>query len=470
MRLAISTISLLAVTYAIPVIISEERINAILEKLRRAHAIGEFAVNTPTGIYPIKDINKDNLREIFNFAQAGTKDEEVDLEDHKAVPDGNLDGEPFTVEKDHSEMAATLKNKESKDKPSMDSMKAKATKTIKVKPAEEDKTKSSGATGSKLANAEKTKPSKTTEAPLAQADKEESTEMTEAPTTVTEKVQTTKAAAAPSEREVESEVTEKSAAEEEKDGTGANATATVLDKVSPSDAIEDRTLNATETAEIALEDTTAKDNNSTKNETSTGAEVSENHDPNEETVNEIVEATINEAHGANAVADSSSGDSSEVAVTKEAREEILTEKRMAHKSSDLASLKKSGAEAPAHVSKHDELEGSGELHDHDEVKESSGFPDDSPMPAADSTMLLTGNGSEPIDASLDVLASAGHVVIAKSSSHSLPTITIPQNPEEPYVFVPVQSYKGKQLPGVSYLLIPKKYENKVSDYLTSKTR
>ncbi|KAK6736170.1 hypothetical protein RB195_019068 [Necator americanus] len=67
MRLVLCWIGLFTVTYAAPAILSEERIAAILEKLRRANSIGEYAVNTPTGIYPIKDINKNNIRQIFNF-------------------------------------------------------------------------------------------------------------------------------------------------------------------------------------------------------------------------------------------------------------------------------------------------------------------------------------------------------------------------------------------------------------------
>ncbi|KAJ1369526.1 hypothetical protein KIN20_031010 [Parelaphostrongylus tenuis] len=58
---------------------SEDRISAILDRLRRAQAIGELAVNTPTGIYPIKDINKDNIRRIFDFKSLDKKHPDADL-------------------------------------------------------------------------------------------------------------------------------------------------------------------------------------------------------------------------------------------------------------------------------------------------------------------------------------------------------------------------------------------------------
>ncbi|RCN35009.1 hypothetical protein ANCCAN_19140 [Ancylostoma caninum] len=46
MRLVLCTTVFFAVASAAPAIFSEERINAILDKLRKANSIGEYAVNT----------------------------------------------------------------------------------------------------------------------------------------------------------------------------------------------------------------------------------------------------------------------------------------------------------------------------------------------------------------------------------------------------------------------------------------
>ncbi|CAJ0606411.1 unnamed protein product [Cylicocyclus nassatus] len=73
MRLVLLSVALLAVASASPAIFSEERIEAMLEKLRRAKATGEYAVNTPTGIYPIRSITKENIRQIFNFGLGSQK-------------------------------------------------------------------------------------------------------------------------------------------------------------------------------------------------------------------------------------------------------------------------------------------------------------------------------------------------------------------------------------------------------------
>ncbi|KAK6034052.1 hypothetical protein COOONC_28443 [Cooperia oncophora] len=298
----------------------------------------------PTGIYPIKDINKNNLRQIFSFAPIASKDTETNVADQKALPDASIDAKPITSDKDTS------------------------VKTSKGKETGEESPKVSGdvETAKAIKDAGKVKTTKTSEAP----GKEETTEAGQVAPTNESVVETT-------------------------EGTGVSSTAAAVG-TSPLDAIDEHSLSAGTT------------------ETSPEA-----------------------------------GNATEKAEATAGGEETSNQPNLRYESKAK--------------SKHEEVEGSGELH------EGSGNADDTTSTIVDSTTLLTGNGSEP-DENITSTATITNKRIAKDSSKSLPTITIPQNPEEPYVFVPVDSFKGQQLPGVSYLLIPKKYENKVSEYLTSKTR
>ncbi|VDO49167.1 unnamed protein product [Haemonchus placei] len=384
MRLAILAISLLAVAYATPVVISEERVNAILEKLRRAHAIGEFAVNTPTGIYPIKDINKNNFRQIFNFAPLATKEgETTEVENHKAVAETNIDEKLATSDKDQHAPVA-----EGKEAVTEQAKSTEVTAVTEEKSAEASKEK---ATAESSTYAEKPETTKAVEESSSHAEKIETTETAAGGA---EKAETTEA-------KIESkEVTEAKSAE----GGEVSSTATVVTGKSSLEAA----------GEHAAE---AKSGESTEK---AGATVVEAKAGGEGAASRVGEATA-EAHG------------------EEGATKTLT---AGHAEASFVKVGEAGTVAT------DKVEGSGDVH------EGSGTLEETPSPPADTTTLLTGNS---------------HETGASAEGQALPTITIPQNPEEPYIYVPVESYKGHNLPKVSYLLIPKKFESEISDYLTAKT-
>nr|CDJ81572.1 Hypothetical protein CBG02561 [Haemonchus contortus] len=393
MRLAILAISLLAVAYATPVVISEERVNAILEKLRRAHAIGEFAVNTPTGIYPIKDINKNNFRQIFNFAPLTTKEgETTEVENHKAVADSNIDEKLTTSDKDQH--APVAEGKEVADKSTAVTEQAKSTEVTEEKSAEASKEKATAETST-------------------YAEKPETTKAVEESSSHAEKIETTEAAggAAEATAKVESkEVTEAKSAE----GSEVSSTATVVTETSSLEA----------TGEHAAE---AKSSESEASASGTSTEKAG------------ATSTVVDAKAGGEEAASRVGETTPEAHGEEGATKTLT---AGHAEASFVKEGEAGTVAA------DKVEGSGDVH------EGSGTLEDTPSPLADTTTLLTGNSQE---------------ASASMEGQAHPTITIPQNPEEPYIYVPVESYKGHNLPKVSYLLIPKKYESEISEYLTAKT-
>ncbi|VDL71961.1 unnamed protein product [Nippostrongylus brasiliensis] len=285
MRFVVVCASLIAAAYAVPAIVSEERITAILEKLRRAQSIGELAVNTPTGIYPIKDINRQNLRQIFNFAPLSPKQQlEHDL---KAEAEANIDSEATKAEKD---VAPNQEKKPDEEKATVDETEAK--------PSTEEA-----------------------------AAKETATEPTETNNKIEEGSLTDPPTIAPAISAIE------------KDDEG------------------------------------------------------------------VIEAEAE----------------------------------------------------PVEATKSAEIEGSGDAH---QAVEGSGDADENVSSSSPDQTLLTDTDS----------TSTGNELPTDTNKKPLPTITLPHQPDTPYVFVPVQQIKDKQLPGASYLLIPKKYEDKVPEYLTAKAR
>ncbi|WKX93864.1 hypothetical protein Q1695_011267 [Nippostrongylus brasiliensis] len=309
MRFVVVCASLIAAAYAVPAIVSEERITAILEKLRRAQSIGELAVNTPTGIYPIKDINRQNLRQIFNFAPLSPKQHlEHDL---KAEAEANIDSEATKAEKD---VAPNQEKKPDEEKATVDETEAKP-----------------------------------------------STEEAAAKETATEP------AAA-------SSATDESTAATKEQEAGAAAT--------------------------------------------------------EETNNKIEEGSLT--------------DPPTIAPAISAIEK------------DDEGVIEAEAE-PVEATKSAEIEGSGDAH---QAVEGSGDADENVSSSSPDQTLLTDTDS----------TSTGNELPTDTNKKPLPTITLPHQPDTPYVFVPVQQIKDKQLPGASYLLIPKKYEDKVPEYLTAKAR
>lgn len=345
MQLALFGLSLVAVAYAVPAILSEERITAILEKLRRAQSIGELAVNTPTGIYPIKDINRSNLRQIFNFAPLAPKESEIEVLDAKQGQDAH-------------------------------SSKPEKPATVKTSQPEA----STAATGEPAS--------------------------TSAETAVTE---------------------EKAGASATKESEPAGEAAVPTGN--------EVTEEATTSAYV----------------TSTGEEEKKG-----------VDETTSEPRKETDVTDPAT-DTPPTAAVEEA--EFATEKVPVKEPSEASSYAKvtdGKPAAPEVATKKEEVEGSGD------EEGSSGTSEDTASSASDSTPLLTGNGSDAAGSANESPSPAGNEKADKYPTNPLPVITLPQSPDVPYVFFPVQSYKGQELPGISYLLIPKKYESKVPDYLTAK--
>ncbi|GMR36230.1 hypothetical protein PMAYCL1PPCAC_06425, partial [Pristionchus mayeri] len=74
MRLALAIAALALVAYAAPrgdrlarAEKMRERVRKAITFLQQAKSYGEFAINTPTGLYPVGDINAENLPDIFRF-------------------------------------------------------------------------------------------------------------------------------------------------------------------------------------------------------------------------------------------------------------------------------------------------------------------------------------------------------------------------------------------------------------------
>ncbi|GMS84000.1 hypothetical protein PENTCL1PPCAC_6176, partial [Pristionchus entomophagus] len=74
MRLAIAIAALALIAYAAPrgdrlarAEKMRERVRKAITFLQQAKSYGEFAINTPTGLYPVGDITADNLPDVFRF-------------------------------------------------------------------------------------------------------------------------------------------------------------------------------------------------------------------------------------------------------------------------------------------------------------------------------------------------------------------------------------------------------------------
>ncbi|VDM56594.1 unnamed protein product [Angiostrongylus costaricensis] len=347
MRLVLSTLSFVIVTYASPAVLSEERVNAILEKLRRAHAIGELAVNTPTGIYPIKDINKDNFRRIFNFQPLDRKHLNADFTKQREA-----DGED--VGHKTSSGSAELSPK-------------------------------------KLHNAEKGQ-------------------------------------------------LEKSVKEAEKITTAiTDALNAVADINEIGGGAEPHNISIPATESISVSNSSSEDQGEAKeNELILSLSV----EPN---------ATVID----NQLGEADSNATDELSVTSvQTSDDIL----LSTETSDKATKQDT----------ENEIEGSAEILE--DVKEGSGIVDDSLLLSQEPTTLLTGQENDESK----IAASADEPPLSMSKSDAnptqttlpiptLPSIELPQFPGVPYIFLPVKSIYGKKLPGLSYLLVPKKYESNLPD-------
>eukprot|EP00080_Pristionchus_pacificus_P001763 PDM61783.1 hypothetical protein PRIPAC_51225 [Pristionchus pacificus] len=74
MRFALALAALAIVAYAAPrgdrlarAEKMRERVRKAITFLQQAKSYGEFAINTPTGLYPVGDITADNLPDVFRF-------------------------------------------------------------------------------------------------------------------------------------------------------------------------------------------------------------------------------------------------------------------------------------------------------------------------------------------------------------------------------------------------------------------
>ncbi|KAE9415919.1 hypothetical protein Angca_001249, partial [Angiostrongylus cantonensis] len=113
------------------------------------------------------------------------------------------------------------------------------------------------------------------------------------------------------------------------------------------------------------------------------------------------------------------------------------------------------------------IEGSAEMLE--EAREGSGIIDDSLLLSQEPTTLLTGQEND--DSKVAASADEPPLSMSKSDANrtqtipnpTLPSIELPQFPGVPYIFLPVKSIYGKKLPGLSYLLVPKKYESNLPD-------
>lgn len=113
------------------------------------------------------------------------------------------------------------------------------------------------------------------------------------------------------------------------------------------------------------------------------------------------------------------------------------------------------------------IEGSAEILE--EAREGSGIIDDSLLLSQEPTTLLTGQEND--DSKVAASADEPPLSMSKSDANrtqtipnpTLPSIELPQFPGVPYIFLPVKSIYGKKLPGLSYLLVPKKYESNLPD-------
>ncbi|KJH42927.1 hypothetical protein DICVIV_11076 [Dictyocaulus viviparus] len=356
MKLILYALSIITITQAAPKVLSDERISAILDKLRQAHSIGELAVNTPNGIYPIKDINKSNIHRIFNFDPISRK--YLDTNNAKEIVADN---------ENISSTFINVPNTSSSNKPN-------ELKNEEVEKSNEEGTQSS-------------------------------TELTMNLTTTTTAVTHTEDA--------------------------------VVDEINNDNLTIIETLDTNYTSHEVKNESIAEN---LTNISTTELLVATIDNEHEKTKDDATNTSLTETKTSNDVIQSI--ESSDKPLKREVKEEV---------------------EGSAELLE-DTTEGSGDTNDlHTD-------------PLQDQSSLLTNqpNGNSIVVDSADALLSTinkSHKDLEQASSPnpSLPAINLPQFPGMPYVFLPVKSIQGADLPVLSYLLVPKKYENELHNiFLTAK--
>ncbi|GMT14234.1 hypothetical protein PFISCL1PPCAC_5531, partial [Pristionchus fissidentatus] len=62
-----------------------ERVRKAITFLQQAKSYGEFAINTPTGLYPVGDITADNLPDVFRFRREFEELKRVEKDQMKTI-------------------------------------------------------------------------------------------------------------------------------------------------------------------------------------------------------------------------------------------------------------------------------------------------------------------------------------------------------------------------------------------------
>ncbi|ETN81477.1 hypothetical protein NECAME_02157 [Necator americanus] len=390
----------------------------------------------PTGIYPIKDINKNNIRQIFNFG----------FNDQKARD--TAAGQDIT----EVNRAKVIENKESTVAASSND--ATAIKDDKTKGRAVDETTSAEST----TDGQKTATEKVQSGEEAQPTKEQQKTAEEQTNQIVPGAPISEAQdepafdAAPKDKPQETDVVVKESTSE----TSSNDGELTTDSNKAAAKAKDSDANHETAAEVAEGNTIDEAAQTTSNDAaSTRSEKDVENDGNHST--EKIEGTAaSDASSSEPKTDQDAAANSSVDFSKTTSKHAATVE------------KKTEGQLAADSHTNDNIEGSAESPE--DKAENSGLPDDTTVTAADLSTLLTGSDATKDEASAASESTpatvAGNERNSVTSSNTMTTITLPQFPGVPYVFLPVKSIRGAQLPVLSYLLVQKKYENELPEFLT----